>query len=187
MLPPITTQCISPQSQVPSCDISLACHKCGRTMSSLYEQTPESEQVSLGLYDGTGNKGLVTKLWMTDCKHIICHQHFPGGIFCTQSFINPEIQKKIKKGELILTGCLPFYPAADEKPCIPCPVCPSQHLTTLFWIRGTDRWQHDDQIPRECFAEVRRNVLQGAPPSVLSLWVSRYSGPKCKLINEVQC
>lgn len=58
-------------------NILLACHKCGTTMEDLYEADIDWNECNL--LDGTDNKGIRTKLWMTDCGHIICYKHLPGG------------------------------------------------------------------------------------------------------------
>ena len=58
-------------------NILLACHKCGTTMDDLYEADIDWNECNL--LDGTDNKGIKTKLWMTSCGHIICYKHLPGG------------------------------------------------------------------------------------------------------------
>ncbi|KAF2490818.1 hypothetical protein BU16DRAFT_621520 [Lophium mytilinum] len=115
----------SPQRQVASeLDVIFACSICQATLSEIYEK-PESAH---GLRDGHSPVDrLVTKLWLTDCAHLTCSKHLPG-------------------------GGAPFHPA-DQQPTAPCPLCQQTKDDSmpkrLFAIRG--RKDYDALLPKVWF------------------------------------
>ena len=56
--------------------ISLSCHLCGKTIDDLYHGLDQTD----GLRDGTkGDQGVINMLWLTECDHVFCRDHLPGG------------------------------------------------------------------------------------------------------------
>ena len=58
-------------------DIVLSCTICQETLSTIYAHDDRND----GLHkDGEGpNSGKITKLWLTECAHLTCGKHLPGG------------------------------------------------------------------------------------------------------------
>ncbi|KAF2809433.1 uncharacterized protein BDZ99DRAFT_571256 [Mytilinidion resinicola] len=115
----------SPQRQVASeHDVIFACSICQATLSEIYEK-PESAR---GLRDGHSPVDrVVTKLWLTECAHLTCSKHLPG-------------------------GGAPFHPAGQQ-PTAPCPFCQQTKGEStpkrLFAIRS--RKDYDPLLPKVWF------------------------------------
>ena len=58
-------------------DIVLSCTVCQDTLSTIYADDDQSP----GLHnDGEGpSDGKITRLWLTECAHLTCGKHLPGG------------------------------------------------------------------------------------------------------------
>lgn len=65
------------ESPVTALDVIFSCFICQKTLSEAYSD-PESTK---GFNDGrdSGHDAIVTKLWLTECAHLICGEHFEGG------------------------------------------------------------------------------------------------------------
>lgn len=62
-------------------EIVFSCSLCQKTITDLYPK-PRSEK---GLNHGSDDsENVATKLWMTECTHITCGEHFEGGGECTR-------------------------------------------------------------------------------------------------------
>ena len=58
-------------------DIIFSCHVCSATFSEIYDGHHETVQ---GLSDGVNPKDrIVTKLFLTQCCHVICSKHLENG------------------------------------------------------------------------------------------------------------
>jgi hypothetical protein len=57
-------------------EIIFSCGICQSTVTEVYA-TPESNK---GFHSGSGDDdGIVTRLWIAECSHVICGKHLPGG------------------------------------------------------------------------------------------------------------
>lgn len=58
-------------------DIVLSCTICQETLSTIYADDERNN----GLHkDGKNpHNGKITKLWLTECAHLTCGKHLPGG------------------------------------------------------------------------------------------------------------
>lgn len=58
-------------------DIVLSCSICQETLSTIYAD----DDGNSGLLRDKGgpNDGKITKLWLTECAHLTCGKHLPGG------------------------------------------------------------------------------------------------------------
>lgn len=63
--------------QLSPADIVLSCTICQETLSTIYAHSDRND----GLHkDGEApNDGKITKLWLTECAHLTCGKHLPGG------------------------------------------------------------------------------------------------------------
>jgi hypothetical protein len=57
-------------------EIIFSCGICQATVTEVYA-TPESNK---GFHSGSGDDdGIVTRLWIAECSHVICGKHLAGG------------------------------------------------------------------------------------------------------------
>ena len=57
-------------------EIIFSCGICQATVTEVYA-TPESNK---GFHSGSGDDdGIVTRLWIAECSHVICGKHLTGG------------------------------------------------------------------------------------------------------------
>jgi hypothetical protein len=57
-------------------EIIFSCGICQSTVTEVYA-TPESNK---GFHSGSGDDdGIVTRLWIAECSHVICGRHLAGG------------------------------------------------------------------------------------------------------------
>ena len=56
--------------------IVFSCSVCQATASELYARTESNKGFSSG---DSGDEGIVVKLWIAQCSHILCNKHLPGG------------------------------------------------------------------------------------------------------------
>jgi hypothetical protein len=64
------------EEDVPLEMIVFSCGICQATIPEVYV-TKESNQ---GFHSGSGDdEGIVTKMWIAECSHIMCSKHLPGG------------------------------------------------------------------------------------------------------------
>ncbi|QDS76470.1 hypothetical protein FKW77_004949 [Venturia effusa] len=75
-------------------EIVFSCSLCQKTITDLYTKPRSDKGLSTG---SDGPETVATKLWITDCGHVICGEHLEG-------------------------GGVPFHPV-DERPKAACPVC----------------------------------------------------------------
>ncbi|TKA65840.1 hypothetical protein B0A55_09121 [Friedmanniomyces simplex] len=103
--------------------IILSCGVCQATLPEVYA-TKESNR---GFHsDSGGDNGVVTKLWIAECSHIMCGKHLPG-------------------------GAAPFHPKGEQPraPCLQCQERGDDGLKDLYGIRGLDKTEMDTAIPPE--------------------------------------
>lgn len=56
--------------------IVFSCGICQATIPEVYS----TKDSNLGFHsDSGGDNGVVTKLWIAECSHIMCSKHLPGG------------------------------------------------------------------------------------------------------------
>ena len=129
-------------------EIILSCHICFKPISEIYRES-ESDK---GFNDGTAGRDVerpVTKLWLTECTHLICGEHLEGG---GKYSIDPEaLPRCANRGA---TAGVPFHPAGQQ-PKAKCPYCVANKdkhdKVLLFGIRGCNEDQHDSAIPKSFF------------------------------------
>ena len=57
-------------------EIIFSCGICQKSPSEIYA-SPENNK---GFHSGSGDDdGMVTRLWLSECMHVICGKHLPGG------------------------------------------------------------------------------------------------------------
>lgn len=58
-------------------EIIFSCGICQATVTEVYA-TPESNK---GFHSGSGDEddGIVTRLWIAECSHVVCGKHLTGG------------------------------------------------------------------------------------------------------------
>ena len=98
-------------------NLILACHKCGRSPAVSFKKQQAATQ------DGAGE--VETMLWMTGCGHIICRAHLPDG----NVLIGESVTIHSNPSNSLVEG--PSLDQRDERPVVPCPVCPSHRDTPL--------------------------------------------------------
>ncbi|KAK0947157.1 hypothetical protein LTR29_001440 [Friedmanniomyces endolithicus] len=103
--------------------IVFSCGVCQATLPEVYA-TKENNK---GFHsDSGGDNGVVTKLWIAECSHIMCGKHLPG-------------------------GAAPFHPKGEQPlaPCLQCQERGDHGLKDLYGIRGLDKSEMDTAIPPE--------------------------------------
>lgn len=79
MAPQEPTSDASSNQELSLRDIIFSCGVCQATINEVYA-TKESDR---GFNRGDdGDDGIVAKLWITECSHITCAKHLPGGGKC---------------------------------------------------------------------------------------------------------
>lgn len=57
-------------------EIVFSCHICQATISDVYATLDNNH----GFHSGSGDdNGVVTKLWIAECSHVMCGRHLEGG------------------------------------------------------------------------------------------------------------
>jgi len=57
-------------------DIIFSCGVCQKTASEIYATTESNK----GFQSDSGDEdGAVTRLWISECSHLMCGRHLPGG------------------------------------------------------------------------------------------------------------
>lgn len=88
-------------------EVIFSCGICLETVTDLYAK-PESNHYFQ--HGGNSIQGIVAKLWFTQCGHLVCTEHLPGG---GESFANgrlpawdlrPEAMPALRR-EVILDCC----------------------------------------------------------------------------------
>ncbi|KAK0917162.1 hypothetical protein LTR91_014338 [Friedmanniomyces endolithicus] len=103
--------------------IVFSCGVCQAVLPELYA-TKENNK---GFHsDSGGENGVVSKLWIAECSHIMCGKHLPG-------------------------GAAPFHPKGEQPraPCLQCQERGDHSLKDLYGIRGLDKSEMDTVIPPE--------------------------------------
>lgn len=59
--------------------IVFSCSVCQATASELYARTESNKGFNSGDSGDSGDEGIVVKLWIAQCSHILCNKHLPGG------------------------------------------------------------------------------------------------------------
>ncbi|KAF2662195.1 hypothetical protein K491DRAFT_282683 [Lophiostoma macrostomum CBS 122681] len=100
-------------------DIIFSCHLCNKTFNEIY--AGHEDETVQGLSDGINPiNRRVTRVFLTDCGHVICNIHLEN-------------------------GAPPFHPAG-KRPRVDCPLCPVSHQAVLHGIRGFDPSEYDSKI-----------------------------------------
>ena len=63
--------------QLSPADIVLSCTICQETLSSIYTDNDQHNGLRKDNEDPRDSK--ITKLWLTECAHLTCGKHLPGG------------------------------------------------------------------------------------------------------------
>ncbi|KAK0284100.1 hypothetical protein LTR35_005814 [Friedmanniomyces endolithicus] len=103
--------------------IVFSCGVCQATLPEVYA-TKENNK---GFHsDSGGDNGVVTKLWIAECSHIMCGKHLPG-------------------------GAAPFHPKGEQPraSCLQCQERGDNSLKDLYGVRGLDKSEMDTAIPAE--------------------------------------
>ncbi|KAK1068290.1 hypothetical protein LTR74_005788 [Friedmanniomyces endolithicus] len=103
--------------------IVFSCGVCQAVLPEVYA-TKENNK---GFHsDSGGENGVVSKLWIAECSHIMCGKHLPG-------------------------GAAPFHPKGEQPraPCLQCQERGDHSLKDLYGIRGLDKSEMDTAIPPE--------------------------------------
>ncbi|KAK5679813.1 hypothetical protein LTS10_007761 [Elasticomyces elasticus] len=103
--------------------IVFSCGACQAIIPEVYARK-ESNQ---GFHsDSGGENGVVTKLWIAECSHIMCAKHLPG-------------------------GAVPFHPQGEHPraPCVQCQERGDNSLKDLYGIRGLHENEMDTAVPSE--------------------------------------
>ena len=58
-------------------DIVLRCTICQKTLSTIYADDDRNNGLRKDSQDP--HNGKITKLWLTECAHLTCGKHLPGG------------------------------------------------------------------------------------------------------------
>ena len=156
-------------------DIVFSCTICQDTLSTIYADDDRND----GLHKtGEGpDHGKVTKLWLTECAHLTCGKHLPGGgqsIFCQHHMLLHELIRHAG-----LAGA-PFHSIHDV-PRAPCPLCSMEKADhsnkALFFINGVSKGQYDESIP-DAYFQTPPVQLSGGNPGLEALRVneSRWIG-----------
>ncbi|KAF6229552.1 hypothetical protein HO173_011407 [Letharia columbiana] len=126
-------------------DIVLSCTICQETLSTIYADDDQNNGLIRKDREDSQN-GKVTKLWLTECAHLTCGKHLPG-------------------------GGAPFH-SIQEVPRAPCPLCSIEkddHSNkALFFINGTSKGQYDENIP-DVYFQMPPIELSGGDPGLEAL------------------
>ena len=63
--------------QVSPAEIVLSCTICQETLSTIYSDDDGNNGLRKDSEDP--HNGKITKLWLTECAHLTCGKHLPGG------------------------------------------------------------------------------------------------------------
>ncbi|KAI9787783.1 MAG: hypothetical protein M1835_002644 [Candelina submexicana] len=107
-------------------DVIFSCAVCQATVKGIYADAQDNSGLRI---DPDSEKGVVVKLWLTECGHLTCGEHLEG-------------------------GGAPFHPAG-QPPHAPCPICSAEagiiEPRALYAVYGTEEGQYDPKIPRNYF------------------------------------
>lgn len=71
---PLTT--ITMTAYLSAIDLILSCSICQNPLSTIYGECDQNRGLRKG---GVPQDDRITKLWLTECAHLICSNHFDGG------------------------------------------------------------------------------------------------------------
>ncbi|KAF2709276.1 hypothetical protein K504DRAFT_431651 [Pleomassaria siparia CBS 279.74] len=122
----LTTSSTKPEGVTPL-DVIFSCHICSATCAEVYAGHHETVQ---GFTDGINPKErLVTKLFLTQCCHVVCSKHLEN-------------------------GAPPFH-KSGTRPSAPCPICIKEkgdaQNRDLYSIRGFQKGEYDDVLSPDWF------------------------------------
>ncbi|KAI9696951.1 MAG: hypothetical protein M1836_004912 [Candelina mexicana] len=107
-------------------DVIFSCAVCQATVKAIYDDAQDNSGLRI---DPDSEKGVVVKLWLTECGHLTCGEHLEG-------------------------GGAPFHPAGQPSRA-PCPICSAEagiiEPRALYAVYGTEEGQYDPKIPRNYF------------------------------------
>ncbi|CAD6593676.1 MAG: hypothetical protein ASARMPREDX12_007428 [Alectoria sarmentosa] len=113
------------------------------TLSTIYAHDDQNNGLR---NNGDPHKSKITKLWLTECAHLTCGKHLPG-------------------------GGAPFH-SLHEVPRAPCPLCSiekNDHSDkALFFINGLSKGQYDGNIP-DVYFQTPPIQLSGGDPGLEAL------------------
>ncbi|RDI85304.1 hypothetical protein Vi05172_g4802 [Venturia inaequalis] len=125
-------------------EIVFSCSLCQKTITDLYTKSRSNKSPN-DVPDSLETE--TTKLWMTECGHVTCGEHFEG-------------------------GGVPFHPV-DERPKAACPVCVKERgdltYTKLFGIVSCLPGEHDTAIPHEFFDTPPAESLTASTPATKAI------------------
>lgn len=132
-------------------DIVLSCTICQDTFSTIYADGAQDN--GLRRDDEVPHNNRITKLWLTECAHLTCGRHLPG-------------------------GGAPFH-SIHEVPRAPCPLCSIENDDhsdkALFFINGISKGQYDVNIP-DVYFQMPPIQLSGGDPGLEALRVGEATG-----------
>ena len=127
-------------------DIIFSCCICQATLSEVYDERDQY----IGLHHEPGQPtGRITKLYLTECAHVVCAKHLEGGGKCRRD----SIAIAETKSKPTYQGA-PFYPQ-NQLPKAACPHCKTikgdETPQVLFAINGRGSQDHSPYIPQAYF------------------------------------
>ena len=154
--------------QISPTDIVLSCTICQRTLSAIYADVDRNHNLCKDGEDPNGGK--ITKLWLTECAHLTCGKHLPGGGQSSSYQCCNVLHRLTYYAKLV--GA-PFH-SIREVPRAPCPLCSKENddhsEKALFFINGTSKGQYDKNIP-DAYFQTPPTQLSGGDPGLEALRV----------------